>query len=145
MDTKEKEIHDHEEGVHWTVVHCNTLPNKARPMKSIWQLKSKRKPDGELLNHRSRILAHGGMKQWGESYWETYSPVVNILIIRLILEISKIHSLDSKAIYFVLDFPQQYLEEDIWMQLPIGFQVDGQIEEYPDKQYVQESTKIFME
>ena len=76
------------------------------------------------------------MQQWGGSYWEIYSPVVNILTVRLILAIYKIHSLDSKAIYFVLAFTQTYLEEDIWMQLPIGYQVNGQTEADFDKQYV---------
>jgi hypothetical protein len=61
---------------------------------------------------------------------------LNMLTVRLILALAKIHNLDSKAIDFVLAFPQADLEEDIWMQLPIGFQVDGQTEEDSDKHYV---------
>jgi hypothetical protein len=76
------------------------------------------------------------MQQWGDNYWETYSPVVNMLSVRLILAIAKIHKLDSKAIDFVLAFPQADLKEDIWMQLPIGFQVEGQTEADSDRQYV---------
>ena len=76
------------------------------------------------------------MQKWSDSYWETYSPVVNILTVRLSLAISKLHNLDSKAIDFVLAFPQADLEEDIWMQLPIGFQVDGQSEADSDRHYV---------
>ena len=68
------------------------------------------------------------MQKWGDSYWETYSPVVNMLYVRLILTISKLHNLDSKAINFLLAFPQSDFEEDIWMYLPIGFQVDGHTE-----------------
>ena len=68
------------------------------------------------------------MQQWGDSYWETYSPVVNMMYVRLIVAISKLHNLNSKAIDFVLAFPQADLEEDIWMYLPIGFQVDGHTE-----------------
>ena len=49
-----------------------------------------------------------------------------MLTVRLILEIDKIHILDSKAIYFVLASPQADLEEYIWMKLPIGFQDDRQ-------------------
>ena len=65
------------------------------------------------------------MQQWVDSYWETYSSLVNMITVRLILAILKLHNLDSKAINFVLAFPQADLEEDIWMQLPIVFQVDG--------------------
>ena len=44
-----------------------------------------------------------------------------MLTVCLILAIAKMHKLDSKAIDFVLAFPQADLEEDIWMHLPIGF------------------------
>ena len=59
-----------------------------------------------------------------------------MITVRLILAILKLHNLDSKAINFVLAFPQADLEEDIWMQLPIGFQVDGQSEADYDRHYV---------
>ena len=45
------------------------------------------------------------MQKWGDSYWETYSTVVNMLSFLLILAIKKIHKLESKAIDFVLAFP----------------------------------------
>ena len=132
----EKEILDHENGKHWSIVHRNTLPNKAQPIKAIWSFKRKQNPDGELLKHKARLCAHGGMQQWGDRYWETYSPVVNMLTVRLILAIAKIHNIDSKAIYFVLAFPQADLKEDIRMQLPVGFQIDGQTKAESDKCYV---------
>ena len=59
-----------------------------------------------------------------------------MLTVRLIIAITKIYKLDSKAIDFLLAITQAYSEEDIWMQLPIVFQVDGQTEAYSDKQYV---------
>ena len=36
----------------------------------------------------------------------------------------------------MLDLPQVNIEEDIWMQLPIGFQIDGQTEADSDRLYV---------
>ena len=59
-----------------------------------------------------------------------------MLTVRLILAIPKIHNLDSKAIDFFLAFPQADLKEDIWMQLPIGFQIDGQNEGESEKCYI---------
>ena len=35
VDAMEKEIRYHEKGGHWSIVHHNTLPNKARPIKAI--------------------------------------------------------------------------------------------------------------
>ena len=77
-------------------------------------------------------------------HWETYSPVVNMLTVRLILAIAKIHNIDSKAINFVLALPQADLKEDIWMQLPVGFQIDNQTEAESDKCYVLKLNKNFM-
>ena len=59
-----------------------------------------------------------------------------MLTVCLILAIAKIHNLNSKAIDFVLEFPQVDLKEDIWMQLPIGFQINGQTEVESDRCYV---------
>ena len=39
VDAMEKEILDHENGEHWSIVHCNNLPNKERPIKAIWSFK----------------------------------------------------------------------------------------------------------
>ena len=58
------------------------------------------------------------MQRWGENYWETYSPVVNMVAVKLLLVISKLHGLDSKSIDFVLAFPQAELDVNIWMDLP---------------------------
>jgi hypothetical protein len=68
------------------------------------------------------------MQQWGTNYWETYSPVVNMVTVRLILLLARIYKLESKAIDFVIAFPQAELDVDIWMCLPIGFQVDTENE-----------------
>ena len=59
IDAMEKKITNHENSIHWSIVHCDTLPNKARPIKSIWSSKRKQKPDEELLNHKALICAHG--------------------------------------------------------------------------------------
>ena len=85
------------------------------------------------------------MQQWGDSNWEIYSPVVNMLSVRLILEISKLHNLDSKAIDFVLAFPQADLEEDIWMYPPIGFQVDGHTEAISERSFLLKLNKNLYE
>ena len=107
VDAMEKETSSHENGGHWSIVHCDNLLNKARPIKAIWSFKRKRKPDGELLKHKDRLCAHGGMQQWGDSYGETYSPVVNILSVRLILAISSYITSIQKQLTLCLPFHRQ--------------------------------------
>ena len=101
----EKDIEDHESRNHWTVVHRSTIAQRAKPIREIWSFKQKRRPDGTPLKHKARLCAHGSMQQWGGSYWKTYSPVVNMLSVRLLLVITKIFKLESKAIDVVLAFP----------------------------------------
>ena len=120
VDAMMKEVKDHEEREHWELVLRSTIPKGVRTIQAIWSFKRKRFPDGTLNKHKARLCAHGGMQQWGENYWETYSPVVNMLTVRLILAIAHIHKLDSKSIDFVLAFPQAELDVDIWMELPRG-------------------------
>lgn len=123
IEAMKKEIRDHEEREHWVIVPKSSMPTGNKAIKSIWSFKRKRSPAGELMKHKARLCAHGGMQQWGENYWETYSPVVNMLTVRLLLLICKIHKLESRSIDFVLAFPQAELEEDIWMELPLGVSV----------------------
>ena len=58
------------------------------------------------------------MQRWGQNYWETYSPVVNALTVKILLVIAKLHNLESKSINFVLAFPQTDLDTDILMEIP---------------------------
>ena len=64
-----------------------------------------------------------------------------MLSVRLILAISKLHNVDSKTIDFVLAFTQADLEEDIWMYIPIGFQVDGHTEASSERRFLLKSNK----
>ena len=119
-----KEIEDHESRDHWDIVPRSSIPEGKKTIQAIWSFKRKRFPDGSLNKHKARLCAHGGMQQWGVSYWETYSPVVNMLTVRLLLALCNIHGLESKSIDFVLAFPQADLDVDIWMELPVGIVVD---------------------
>jgi hypothetical protein len=117
----EKEILDHESRGHWDSVPPSTIPSDNKVIKAIWSFKQKRFPDGRLNKHKARLCAYGGMQRWGKNYWETYLPIANMINVKLLLVIAKIHGLESKSIDFVLASPQADLDEDIWMDLPIGF------------------------
>ncbi len=75
------EVEAHKSPNHWTMVPCNSLPEGAKTILAIWSFKKKRFPDGQLNKHKAWLCAHEGIQQWGEKYWETYSPVVNMLSI----------------------------------------------------------------
>ena len=92
---------------------------KLKTILSIWHFKRKRLLDGILTKQRFRICAHGGMHQWGVNYWETYTPLVNWIIVRSLLAIASIHELTSRSIDFVIYFNQDDLDGDVFMDLPL--------------------------
>jgi hypothetical protein len=118
-----KEVNNHESHDHWEIVRLSTIPAGLKTIQAIWSFKRKCYPDRTLNRHKARFWAHGGMQQWGVSYWEMYSLVVNMLTVRLLLALCNIHGLHSKPIDFVLAFPQADLDVDIWMELPMGIVV----------------------
>jgi hypothetical protein len=122
VEAMEKEVEDHKGRGHWILVPRSTIPSGNKPIKAIWSFKRKRFPDDRLIKDKARLCAHGAMQRWGENYWETYPPVVNMISVKLLLVVAKIHGLELKSIDFVLAFPQADLDIDIWMELPIGFQ-----------------------
>ena len=125
LKAMEDEVLAHESRKHWTMVPRSSLPPGVKTIRAIWSFKRKRFPDGRINKHKARLCAHGGMQQWGENYWETYSPVVNMLSVRLLLAISHLHDLETQSIDFVLAFPQADLDVDVWMELPDGMNPEG--------------------
>jgi hypothetical protein len=120
IEVMTKEIYNHESRNHWEIVCRSTIPPRHKTIQAIWSLKRKCFPDRSLNKHKACLCAHGGMQQWGISYWETYSPVVNMLMVCLLLALCNIHGLESKSIDFVLAFSQANLDAVIWMELPKG-------------------------
>ena len=119
-----KEIADHEDKKHW-VYRKRAKLRHVRTIMAIWSFKRKRAPDGKLLKLKARLCAHGGQQKWGVNYWETYSPVVNWMSVRLMLIISIIHDLPVQSVDFVQAFTQADLDVPVYMELPAGMEVKG--------------------
>ena len=82
------------------------------------------------------------MQRWGQNYWETYSPVVNALTVKILLVIAKLHNLESKSIDFVLAFPQADLDTDIWMEIPPGFEAEDRAVQTKVLKFEQKSLRL---
>jgi hypothetical protein len=125
-----KEVLDHESRDHWMVMLTRRdKPVHDKTIMAICSFKFKRNPDGTIsTKYKAHLCAHGGIQTtWGVNYWETYAPVVNWLSVsRTTLALSLVHNLETKLIDFVLSFPQADLAVDIYMELPYGFDMEGQ-------------------
>jgi hypothetical protein len=125
IEAMQKEVEDHELRNHWEIILRSSIPSSMKTIQAIWSFKHKQYPDSILNKHKACLCAHGGMQQWGVSYWETYSSVVNLLTVRLLLALCNINKLKSKSIDFVLAFPQAKLDINIWMELSQGIAISN--------------------
>ena len=98
-----KELGDHENYKHWNLVKRRYL-NAENTIISIWYFNRKRDPYGRLIKHKSSLCANVGMYQWGVNYWETYSPVLNLISVRDMLTLSILTEIHHKAVGFVLAY-----------------------------------------
>jgi len=129
QEAMRKEVDDFTQRNHWQLVPATVTDElKAKGVKfdviqSVWSFKRKRTPSGELLKHKSRLCAHGG-QQTSNTFWETFSPVVQWTTLRTILTLSLIKKWKARSIDFVLAYPQADMKANLFMKIPFGFEVD---------------------
>ena len=113
------------------------LPPKARLLSSIWSYKRKRRPNGDLLKHKSRICVDRSQQEHGHDYWETYAPVVSWSTVRLVMLLSTILGLKSRQVDYTQAFPQAELTDPVFMGIPQGWYIgaDGTLQQHQDGRY----------
>jgi hypothetical protein len=105
----------------WAVV---SRPYGCKPMMCKWVFK--KRPDGTIEKYKARLVAKGYTKKEGDNFFDTYSHVARLTTIRVLLSLATpydflIHQMDVKTTLL-----NEELEEDIYMDQPDGFAVEGQ-------------------
>jgi len=80
------------------------LPPNRKPISSKWILKIKTKADGSLDKYKAHLVACGFTQIQGVDYMETFSPVVKLNSIKVLLALAtqhdyEIHQLDVKTAF----------------------------------------------
>ena len=89
-----------------------------------WSYKIKFNPDGSILNYKARLVVKGYSLQF--DYNETFAPVSRHDTIRAILALDaskgwRVHQMDVRSAFL-----NGYLNEEIYVQQPLGFEVTWQ-------------------
>ena len=78
-------------------------------------------PDGTISHHKARLVARGFTQVYGIDYTETFSPVVRLNSVRVLLSLAvnqawSLHQLDISNAFLYGD-----LEEYVFMEQPLGY------------------------
>jgi hypothetical protein len=63
-------------------------PYGCKPMGCKWVLKKKLRPDCTIDKYKARLVAKGYTQKEGEDFFDTYSPIVRLTTIRVLLSLA---------------------------------------------------------
>ncbi|GKE71966.1 retrovirus-related pol polyprotein from transposon TNT 1-94 [Tanacetum coccineum] len=78
-----------------------------------WIFKKKMKADGTIDKYKARLLIKGYRQREGLDYFDTYSPVIRIISIRMVLAIPALRNLEVNQIDVKTAFLNEDLEEEM--------------------------------
>ena len=119
----EEEIKAIEKNNTWEL---SSLPKGHEAIGVKWVFKIKKNAKGEVERHKARLVAKGYKQQYGVDYDEVFAPVARMETIRLLISLAaqmkwRIFQLDVKSAFL-----NGYLEEDVYVEQPMGFVIEGQ-------------------
>lgn len=114
----EEEIKALESNGTWQLV---SLPPSKKPIGCKWVYKVKHKVDGTIERYKARLVAKGYNQTLGIDYLDTFSPVDKMTTIRTVLAVAATNNWNLHQIDVNNAFLHGDLEEEDYMQLPLGF------------------------
>lgn len=103
----------------WDIVD---LPKGKNPIGSKWIYKIKYQENGEVDRYKTRLVAKGYSQKEGIDYHETFSPVIKMVTVRSFIPLAPSRGWNLCQMDVDNDFLQGDLDEEVYMELPQGFQ-----------------------
>ena len=97
-----------------------------KPIRVKWVYRTKLNADGSINKYKARLVVKGYAQVFRVDFSEAFAQVTRLDTIRLLLALSvhkgwKVYQLDVKSAFL-----NGYLQEEIFVEQPMGFQVKGQ-------------------
>ncbi|GKD09732.1 retrotransposon protein, putative, ty1-copia subclass [Tanacetum coccineum] len=97
------------------------LPPNGKTVGSKWLFKKKTNMDGKVHTYKARLVAKGFNQTYEVDYEETFSPVVDIIAIRILIAIATFYDYEIWQMDVKTAFLNVFLDEDIYLVQPEGF------------------------
>ena len=102
----------------WTLID---LPDGVKTIGCKWVFKKKTDMDGKVHTYKARLVAKGFKQTHGIDYDETFSPVVMLKSVRILLAIAAYYDYEIWQMDVKTAFLNGNLIEDVYMTQPEGF------------------------
>ena len=91
-----------------------------------WIYKTKQDVDGNVQKHKARMVAIGFTQQPGINFYETFAPVARMDTVITVLPIAAQNKWSSYQMDVKSTFLKGYLEEEVYVEQPQGYEVSVQ-------------------
>ena len=125
MAAARKEIDSHLKARTWKLVPRSSIPRGRYTIKSTWASDVKANTMREFLKWKMRLCAQGFRQRPGFDYHHKYSNTVPLEVFRLFLAVCAHADLEVSEADYTTAYLNAYLSEEIWMEQPPGFEVNG--------------------
>jgi hypothetical protein len=111
----------------WELVPRASLPSGTNIIPVKWVFKIKTDENGVVTKHKARITPKGFKQRHGIDYFEVFANTGKYKTLRVALSIAARRNLELRQFDVPQAFTQAVLKENVYMEMPEGFEVDGMV------------------
>ena len=111
----------------WVLVKRSSLSSSTNIIPVKWVFKIKTDENGVVTKYKARITPKGFRQRYGVDYFEVFANTGKYKTLRVALSIAARRNMELRQLDVPQAFTQAALEEDVYMEMPEGFQVDGMV------------------
>ena len=101
------------------------IPREREVVRLKWIYKIKFNQEGDIQKHKARLVARGFTQKPGIDFYETFSPVARLETIRTVIDVTAKKKWKIFRLYVKSAFLNGKLDEEIYVEQPQGFFVQG--------------------